>query len=217
MPSRCCTFAFASSLFLSLASTSHADLPGNGSFEVPGFTSPDYRLLSDGDTSITGWTVHNDGIGEAPYWALIGGGDPGAPYIGSDGRYSVYLNAGSSIETTFAAVAGVTYNLSFWSKPDGSRDLSEYAPLSVDVAGSSTTFTAPNGTQNFAFTATLTDPNALLKFANSSAPGDYKIYVLDAASISAVPEPISCVTCGIAGACIAFANLRFRKSRNGRR
>ena len=210
MINRCSMLLFVAAVFV-VSQSSRGDLLLNGSFELPGFaTPPDFRLLSDGDTFVTGWTVHNDAAGEAPYYARIGGGDPSFPYLGHDGSFSVYLNAGSSIETTFSAVAGVTYSLAFWSTTDGTRPLSEYGPLSVNAGATTTTTTAPNGLQYFIFTAAVTDPSAQLKFSNDSAPGDYKIYVLDTISVNPVPEPFSCVMSGIGGLYVVAHSRRRR-------
>lgn len=179
-----------------IAPHAHAALVVNGSFESPGFaTPPYYRYLSDGDTSITGWTVGNDGIGEPPYWMNINGGpNSGGNYPVHDGFYAVAMNQGSSIGTTFPVVDGVMYDLSFWAM---ASSLLPPDPLRVDVAGVSTFFSDPNGpasgifTQfHFIFTATTTDPAALLMFSNTSPVGDYKMYALDDVSITAVvPAP----------------------------
>lgn len=176
---------------LLLATPAKADLLLNGSFEAPGFfTPPYYQYLIDGDTSITGWTLHDDGVGEAPYWYNFG--SPGSPYTnGYDGIYAVSLNIGSSIETTASLVSGTTYRLSFWASHASSDPLAEFVPLDVTIGGLTQRFTEPLGLQTFVFTATTTDSSAILKFANNSTGSDHKIYALDAVNLSVVPEPAS--------------------------
>ncbi len=185
-----------------------ADLLVNGSFEEPGFTVPlYYRYLFNGDTSITGWTVHDDNIGENPYWYDFG--SSGSPYTnGFDGKYAVSLNIGSSIETTASLVAGTTYRLSFWASYGSNDPLAEFVPLEVMLGGFTQNFEKPLGLQSFVFTASSTDPIALLRFSNNSTGSDHKIYSLDAVNLTAVPEPSSTAT--ILGCIVLLAQQRRR-------
>jgi hypothetical protein len=184
---------FLLALNLILAAQANADLVLNGSFEEPGFGWGYYRYLIDGDNSIAHWTVHDDGIGEMPYWYNFG--SPGSPYTnGFDGLYALSLNIGSSIETNTSLVSGTTYRLSFWATQAANDPLAVFAPLEVTVGGLTQTFEKPSGLQSFTFTAISTDTNALLRFANNSTGSDHKIYALDAVSLTAVPEPAATVT-----------------------
>jgi hypothetical protein len=183
--------SFLSLALFSLTLPVHAqNLAANGSFESPGFSSfSDFVLLTNGDTSITGWTVGDDGFGEAPFWAK-------APtYPTSDGNYSVFLNQGSSIQTTFAATAGVTYTVAFDYFAGSPGFIADYLPLQLQVAGVSTTFTDISGNTSwksgtYQFTAAATDANASLRFFNPSQTfTTFAAYGLDNVRLTTAPVP----------------------------
>lgn len=198
------------------AAPARANLITNGGFETPGFAGfPDYRYLPNGDTSITGWTVTSDGIGEEAFWAK-------APsYTVLDGSYAVFLNQGSTIETTFAVTAGTTYTLTFGYFAGAPGNQADYLPLGVEVAGFGTTFTdatfnSSYNTGTYQFTALVSNPAAVLRFSNPAGnpadPGVFAAYNIDAVSIvpAAVPEPGSLALAGVA---LAGAGLRAARRR----
>jgi hypothetical protein len=187
-------------------------LISNGGFESPGFGGPlFYQFLNNGDTSIAGWTVQNDGIGEAPYLMQGGSGSPYAPYI-FDGSYSVLLNAGSGVSTTFAAVAGDVYDFSIYA-----RNFGDSLALSLNADGTSVDLypTYSYGLQTFTFTAMTTNPNAVLSIFNGATGADYQQLAIDDATLttSNTPEP-SCLIMlgGFAAVAGVGAALRRRRS-----
>jgi uncharacterized protein DUF642/thrombospondin type 3 repeat protein len=164
---------------LSLSSAMAANLLDNGSFESPG-TVTTYLFLSNNATSVTGWTVIDDGIGERSY--LMNKNRPGGSYTNRvvEGLYAMAINQGSGIKTTFPVTAGVTYTLSFQAQKGTT---SGYTPLEVSVAGLNTTFTTITGNfqlLTYTFTASATNSAAELRFFNSSPAPDYKTYDIDA-------------------------------------
>lgn len=159
----------------------------NGSFETPGVAG--FRFTTNGAANVvTGWTAIDDGIGEPPYYQVIGR-QPMSVY---SGRFGVALNQGSGIYTGFSAVMGKTYELSFWFRPSTAfpeNILPE--PLQVRVAGFQSDHPPISAWTNarFQFTATASDPAAVLEFLNPSPAGDYRIYYLDAVSLTEVVPP----------------------------
>lgn len=163
----------------SLPSAMAANLLSNGGFESPG-TVTTYQFLSNNATSVTGWTVIDDGVGERPY--LMNKNRPGGNYTNRvvEGIYAMAINQGSGIKTTFPVTAGVTYTLSFQAQKGTT---SGYRPLEVSVAGFNATFTTITGSfqlLTYTFTASATNSAAELRFFNSSPTPDYKTYDIDA-------------------------------------
>ncbi len=181
---------FAASL-AAAGSPARAEAVSNGGFELPGFTitssSDNYRYLLNGDSStLAGWTVTDDGIGEAPYVFHS------SRYAVQAGAYALALNQGSGVATTVSLVAGQGYQLSAWLEGNVAGLNSAPAPLDVSVGGVQTTWSvpyegAPYRRVTFSFTAT--DSAAVLSLFNPSSVGDFKGYGLDSVSITAVPEP----------------------------
>jgi hypothetical protein len=170
-----------------IGSSDGQNLVMNGGFESPGVA--EFRFMSDGATNvITGWTVIDDGIGERPYYQAIGR-QPMSVY---SGRYGVVLNQGSGISTRFPAVSGTTYELSFWFRPSTAYSVNIMPdPVQVRIAGFETTFAPDEAWTNaiFRFTPTASDPVATLEIFNPSPVGDYRIYYIDAVSITAEAAP----------------------------
>ncbi|MFA5863118.1 MAG: hypothetical protein WC975_00370 [Phycisphaerae bacterium] len=189
------------------------NLVSNGSFEDPGFTNS-YNFLAIAPyqgwyptmspTQITGWTATFDGSGEPSYWTK-------APsYTAYDGNYGYVINDGDSMETTFSAVAGTPYTLSFyyaviWPNPTG---------LLVNVAGTSKTLFGSDGTPTSVyydnpyshvlwskftvnFTAASTDPSAVLKFTNLQDNQNTYGMVID--NVQITPEPMTMILMIIGG------------------
>lgn len=156
----------------------------NGDLELPGFSIPAYyRYLYNGDsTTIQGWTISDDGIGEASYIMHRTG------YSGVyEGNYSLSLNQGSSIRTTFATVANTNYRLSFYTALSSNPMAT---PMKVKIGTNVATF-SQSGTQTYDFTASTTNASTLLEFINDAPTGDFKIHLLDSISIVQVPEASS--------------------------
>lgn len=156
----------------------------NGNFELPGFSIPDYyRYLVNGDsTTMLGWTVSDDGIGEKSYLMHRTGYGSGV----YEGLYTLSLNQGSSIQTTFATTLHAMYRLSFYMTMSAHPNAT---PMKVNIAGYTTTF-ATTGIQTYDFVATSTNANTILQFVNDGPTGDFKIHTLDAISVEVlIPEP----------------------------
>ncbi len=197
-----------SAMLAALASTAVAAATGgpvnlvtNGDFELPGFTAPpDYMYLFSGD-SIPGWTVV-----DTPPWAsqpALIARSSGYPTL--EGTYTMVLTEGTAIQTTFAAVAGSSYRLSFLASVTNVG-----TGLNVTAAGHSTSFLMPTGLQTFLFTATATNPAAMLEFKNMSPDdGNFRLYWVDAVSVTPVPEPAAAYSLG-AGLLTVFGFLHLR-------
>lgn len=175
-----------------------AGLITNGDFEQPGLSaaigdqSANYRYLSNGDTFLPGWTVIDDGTDEMPYLFRSD------RFSTLQGNYSVWLNIGSGVTTTFATVAGRTYELSMLMYESDNNGAGPAAPLQIDVAGFSTTFTGPFQqvvTRTYQFTAGSTDNAASLRLFDASNGGGnfagYKIDAIDINEVESVPLPTS--------------------------
>jgi PEP-CTERM motif len=184
--------AAAALLSLCAATAAHADFGFNGSFENPGFAvtgpSDNFRFLANGDfTTVANWTVADDGIGEMPYVFHR------TRYGVHDGDYAVALNQGSAISTQVVLNAGTVYEVTAWMYAGNGPLNLPPDPLVVSWGDVSTTWTdtfmdGQYHLYTFRFTATDGDANPL-RFANVSAPGDYKGYALDGVTLAAVPEP----------------------------
>ncbi len=150
-------------------------------FETPDISAPTYKYYGHGDT-FSVWTVIDDGIGERPYLHA------NPPYFVVEGTQAMELNQGSGVRTTFNAVAGETYTLSFLLRHSSNI---QPLPLEVSAAGQSTTFfyNVDNiyELKTFTFTPTLNDPAAELRLYNPSPVGDYATWSIDAVKLT-VPE-----------------------------
>jgi len=165
--------------------THATNLVFNGNFELPGFTIPAYfRYLYDGDsTTMQGWTVSNDGIGEASYLMHKDGYGSGV----YEGNYTLSLNQGSSIRTTFATEVNQGYLLSFFVSISANP---QATPLKVRIGDIVTTF-SQSGIQTYNFVATSTNASTILEFINDAPAVDFKIHTLDVISIVQIPEATS--------------------------
>lgn len=168
----------------------------NGDFELPGFSAPPYyRYMANGDSStMTSWTVINDGIGEAPY--LMHAGYPAYDATGiPHGTYAVALNQGSGLRTTFPIVGNTIYELSFWVRPGEADGPGHFTPdpLAVQVAGVTANIPPTSSGWSYhtlLFTTPSSDPAAVLEFLNPSPVGDFRGWAIDAVAVTTVvPEP----------------------------
>lgn len=179
-----------------------SNLVSNGGFEsvVPGIsvgTAPYFRYLYNGDsTTLPGWTIKDDGIGEPSYVYDMDG------YQIGDGLNSLSINQGSSITTTIVLQLGQAYKFSMLMTNANPG----WPPYSLDITAGTVahSFTLPSGSfpfhmVAFYFVATSTG-SANLLIANNASVGDYKNYVIDDVSVQAVrsvPGPMGIVTFGI--------------------
>lgn len=188
-------FFAATCVALMIGSAASAATIANGSFEL-GTTPGGFATLSNGSTSITGWTVGGaniDYIGN--YW------------VAQDGGRSLDLtgNARGSISTTITGlIAGATYELSFWmsGNPAGNpaakqmdvtlANPSTTANYQYDIQTSGNTLTDMKWVEYF-LKFTATSATSLLTFAaaNDDGNGNACCYgpALDNVSIAAVPVP----------------------------
>ena len=191
-------------ILLFIALTTHfayaTNLVFNGNFELPGFSVPNYyRYLGNGDsTTMQGWIVSDDGQGEASYLMHRTG------YSGVyEGTYSLSLNQGSSIRTTFSTIANVSYRLSFYAA------ISNHAmatPMKVKIGTNVATF-SQTGIQTYEFTAATTNSSTLLEFINDGPLGDFKIHLLDDISIVQTPEATTTLSL-LLGIALAFGFMK---------
>ena len=117
---------------VAMVSPAQANLILNGSFET-GPSPGTFLTLSNGDTSITGWTVGGDSIDYiGTYWQP------------QNGSRSIDLagNGPGSISQTFGTVNGQTYHVEFWmaGNPDGGNTLKAIAASAGSVNGQVFTF-----------------------------------------------------------------------------
>lgn len=171
------------------APTAQANLVSNGGFEQPGTlaAAPGYQYLPNNDTSVTGWTSISDNVGEESY--LMNKNRSNGSYLARvyQDTYGLALNNGNAIQTSVELTAGNTYDLSFVAKANNTGT----APLEVSIGGFTSSFanTTDFTTFQYQFTATATDPTAILKFFNPLATGGNRIWNLDAVNLQPVPLP----------------------------
>lgn len=166
-----------------------ANLVTNGGFEQPGTlaAAPGYQYLPNNDTSVIGWTSISDNVGEESYLMNINRSNGSyIPRVYQD-TYGLALNNGNAIQTSVVLTAGTTYDLSFAAKANNTGT----APLGLSIGGFTTSFanTTTFSTFQYQFTATATDPAAILKFFNPLATGGNRIWNLDAVNLQPVPVP----------------------------
>ena len=171
------------------ASAQASNLLTNGDFELSSgqVNAGDYTAVSQGQTTIAGWTVFSDDAGSGV--DLVRSEAGGNSYGGSIDGISVDL-AGSpgwgGIKQSFQAVAGVTYSLTF----DRFRNDSG-AKLFVDFGTVSADFAIPAAVvrgETLSWTATATGA-AWVSFNSEKAPGLLFGPTVDNISVSApVPE-----------------------------
>ncbi|MFO1095038.1 MAG: DUF642 domain-containing protein [Planctomycetaceae bacterium] len=194
-------------LFVAIGVSASADagLIVNGSFEDGAYTSfGGYQRLSNGDTSLTGWTVG----GAAVDWH-VGTPNPGLnpalinPHFGpaQDGSLVVDLNVDGggvtgTISQTFGTTIGHEYLLSFYLAGD------ERFPdpqLLVSIAGVNQVFTQPGsplyqkawGLKTLDFIAIA--PTTTLSFSSLDGSGYWGPLLdnVDVNAVNTVPEPAS--------------------------
>lgn len=155
----------------------------NGGFELPGLPgNQDMLLLTNGSTYVSGWTVVNDGVGQAPFY---GNTDLNDAVL--SGEYGLVLNAGSGVRTTFRTEVGAFYELGVWLRPDDCMSCQGPAALRVTISGTALNLQQLSGWsyQTVQF-YTSNSVNTLELFNPSSSP-DFKRYSIDDVSIRKVP------------------------------
>jgi hypothetical protein len=175
-------------LFALLAPAAYADLVTNGGFEQPGTlaANPGYQYFPNNST-LSGWLSISDGVGEESY--LMNKNRSNGTYLPRvyDGAYAFGLNTGNSIQTQVSLVQGTTYDLSFV----GRANVVGASPLSYSIDGNN--LSVPTAVSfssvSFQFTASSTNPNAILNFTNASPNGGNRLWSIDNVSIVAAPEP----------------------------
>ena len=203
---------------LVMASFSHttvcANLLPNGGFESA--TGPaDFQYLIDGDTSIPSWVIDYDGIGEQSYWRREG--HQIAPGVGShvaEGLFSMTLNDGDSMGTTFPTIPGQSYRLSFFGISGFNSLGSLTDPVHFTVGDLDASISLALGTltslptndlgglwSSFATTFNAAGPTSVLRLSVPTQGAEWGGWDLDAIVVTevsaAVPEPTSCILIGL--------------------
>lgn len=177
------------------ATTAHANLLTNGSFESGGFVNQgnDTMSLAPGSTVITGWTVITDTT------AWIG---PSNPFglTASDGSFFLDLTnyetgaPFAGLTQVISTIPGATYALSF--DLGGSTTYGLPDAITASAAGTSATFTTPStGTVNdwysesMQFVATSTSTSIQLQGVTGSRYIGLDNASVDFVSAPPVPEP----------------------------
>ena len=158
------------------------NLVANGSFELPGLPPSELtRLLPDGDTTIPGWTVVDDGIGQRPIYAQRPNSDAVI-----QGNHGLILNQGSGIKATFRAQPGNFYELALWIRPGDCMQCVSPAPLRIRISGVSYLLPLVSGWSRQTVQFWVTNSVNSLEILNSSSPSDFKQFGVDDVSITKV-------------------------------
>lgn len=177
-------------LGLAITPVAQANLVTNGGFEEPGTlaATPGYQYLPNNNTSVTGWTSISDGIGEDSY--LMNKDRTNLTYVPRvyAGTYALALNTGNAIQTQVGLVSGTSYDLSFWAR----ANVAGASALQITLGDLALSFANTTSfTQfNYHFTASNSDPAAILKFFNPSANGGNRAWALDNVSLEPAPVPL---------------------------
>jgi choice-of-anchor C domain-containing protein len=212
------TFASLAALAVCLAwaPAAQANLIVNGSFETP--TAPPNGFSVLAGAALTGWTISGGTIDliNNGYWPAY------------DGLQSVDLSGtpgpiGTNISQTFATVPGQAYLLTF-----AYANNADFPPLTatadVEVTGLGTllseSITHSNSTRAnmdyliFSGTFVADSTSATLSFTHTGSTGidNFQGIVLDAVSVTQVPEPTSLAVLGLAGlASAGYVSRRHRR------
>jgi hypothetical protein len=170
---------------LSAGSAHASNLLVNPGFELPG---TGYVSLPGNSTAITGWTTVLNGV-EWFNATSFGGAADGVMIV----DLANYTYTGGGIEQTFATVVGQSYDLSFSLGTMQASGRDGTAHIDVTVAGVTTGYDVINHTGSLVWTAvtqsfTASSSSTTLRFTNTQNPHLHFANV-DAASVSAVPEP----------------------------
>lgn len=190
----------------------------NGSFETPVVTGNDgnFETYAEGSTTITGWTVGENGVNLFSYPLY------GKDVAGRDGDQAVQLNGGvqngnGSISQDIATTIGQEYEISFLFSANpfanagdtfngtvffgaDSYDFS-FTVASTDISS----FTFVLGSFNSFATSTTTS----LAFVQTSGPsGSDQALVIDNVVVTAVPEPSTYLMLGLGLGSLFFLRRR---------
>ncbi len=202
---------------LTLAALARGQLIMNGGFETNNLNGAEgSRLLDSGDsTTISGWTIINDGSGERPF-LMRSGGSMSDPYPIGEGTFTLALNIGSGVSTSLNVTAGYSYTVTFLAERDSTN-----ADFRVSLDGDDHFITVTNdysvgtpnnfGTYQTTFVAASTGVASLV-FFNPSTGADYKQYYLDGVSVTSIPEPATVALLTSLSA-LALVTLRRQRSR----
>lgn len=170
------------------ASAAHAAVVTNGSFEsgLSGWTTS-----GSGTTPGIGITVLTTGGSNT-----TGYGDNVPNYDGTHAAFFVDDNARETLSQSISLVGGQKYTLSFGLFATSSGANNQFGFSLADLVGGATLSTLSNTDvpvgvwtgYSYAFTALATQ-NYLLSFDFGSGPAPAKDVLLDAVSVTAVPEP----------------------------
>jgi len=165
----------------------------NGSFESSSLPGP-YQFLPSGDTSLTGWTVTDNGI----EWAQSGFTGPG--YLAHTGSFYIdvagFTTPGGGIQQSFDTIPGDTYAVRFAAGNAVGFGRDGSGILEVSIAGATTpvNFTFADATSSpdlqwfeHGFTFVAGGPTATVKFFNGQNPLEH-FAALDSVSVRPIPE-----------------------------
>ena len=155
----------------------------NGGFELPGLPpGTDIKFLENGSTFIPGWTVIDDGVGQAPFY---GNTDLNDAVL--NGEYGLVLNQESGVKTTFRAEVGAFYELSLWLRPDDCNGCVTPAPLRATISGNPVNLEIISGWSHQRVQFYVTNSLNTLELYNPASTSDYKRYSIDDVVIQKVP------------------------------
>lgn len=172
-----------------IAGSASANLIVNGSFEEGNYAGGPWNSVPPGDNRVTAWEAVEKGFDWHNQEHF------GPAYDGSMMIDLTYGFAYGGISQTFATVAGQQYWLRFaLAGPENGGSFQNPRAVNVSVAGLNQTFDAPASpasgltwdVENFIFQATASQTTLTFRGNNLD---QYWGPVIDAVSVTAVPEP----------------------------
>jgi hypothetical protein len=160
-----------------------ASLLTNGSFEQPPVPGGGFSVVSNGDTTLTGWTVIGDAGNVAPLSTTFF--SAGFAFTAEDGQQSVDMTGTSQTATGVQQVAtttpGHTYCLSFWVgnifNPGGGYGTDSTINVLIDgklvtVATNADQDPSELSWQRFTSTVVAAGTSTSIAFVNADPPAD---------------------------------------------
>ncbi|MFT3883745.1 MAG: DUF642 domain-containing protein [Gemmatales bacterium] len=208
-------------IYLIPATSLHAQLIVNGSFETPVVPVGGFTNFLGGSAAITGWTV----VGVDTSIASTSFMQSGITFNAQSGNQwadmaGVTSNSNSSgVTQSVTTTSGLAYQLSFY--VGSAKDNVFFFPATVDLSingGARMSFTNPAAPTDhldwklFSVNFTATGPSTNITFFNGSAANNFISPLDNVSLVVAVPEPSAFLLIFLATA-IGVAALGFRRYR----